>query len=179
MKQALVARDDGLRTDGVVLSDLPALALVELVPVGRGAGLGLPVDLAVEVAIDVAAAFAALGRRDHRLGLAGARIERDDLAGRVADAEIDPPRIVGGNEPLILGPVLLMDVAVVLELARPRVERHDAAVRIGDRPDDARIVLGHAHGHLRGRLVREREGPRCRIELAEVAAKVRVEPAGA
>ena len=71
--------------------------------------------------------------------------------------------------------VLLIDVAVVPKLARRRIERHNAALRIGDRPDQAIVVLGHAHSHLASRFVKERELPLGRIEFDKMAVEVRVE----
>src|SRR5690606_18986234 len=102
----------------------------------------------------------------------GVAIEADDVAPGHADAEIDPAGVIGGDIALILSPILRVDMAVVRELARLRVEGYDAALRIGHRTDDAVVVFGHAHGHLWRGLAVEGEGPLRRVEFAEVAVEM-------
>ncbi len=107
------------------------------------------------------------------------RIQRDDLALGVAHGKVEPTLVVGCHVPLVLPPVLPVDVAVILELARLRVVGGHPAIGIGDRPDDAVVIFGHPHRHLRDGLAVEGELALHRVELGEVAAKVSVELVGA
>ena len=155
--------------------DARGLALVEHEPVVGCRAIGLAVDLAVRARENRGRAVPALALRHERDGLARPRIEGDDLARGAAHAEVNPAGVVGGDGPRILRPVLLVEVPVVVELAGLRIKAHQPALRIGGGPDHAVLILGHAHGHLRGGLATDSEGPPDRVEFHEVAAEVAVE----
>jgi hypothetical protein len=174
MKQRLARGDNLLGSRLFVGPDFSALAPVKFNPAIRGIAGGVSVHPAIEIAIDGGVALTAFGRGEEVPRLCRRRIEDRDLAGGAADADVDPARVVHGDAAGILQPVLPIERTVVLENARLRVERCQAAVRIRGRPDRAVVGFGQAHRHLRCRPVEKRERPFHRIEFAEVAAKVGV-----
>ena len=103
-----------------------------------------------------------------------AGVEGDELGRRIADGEVDPPSVVGGNETLVLRPVLLVDVAEVREFPCRRIEPNQTTVWVADGPDATVVVLGHTHGHLWCRLMAEREGSGVGIKLDKVTVEVGV-----
>ncbi|MPM87134.1 hypothetical protein SDC9_134227 [bioreactor metagenome] len=111
---------------------------------------------------------------EKRGGLAVARIESQKLASGIADADINDAMVVNGDAARILRPALLIDPAIVGQLARRRVERRHAAAGVSRRPDSPRIVLGHRHGHLPGGLAMKRERFRNRIVFDEVTVVMAV-----
>ena len=84
---------------------------------------------------------------------------------------VTAPRPSSGDVALVLRPVLLVDVAIVLERARRGLKGHAAAAGVRDRPDDAVVVLGHAHRHLRRRLAVEGQGALLGYGLGRVQSR--------
>jgi len=175
VEEALRLRDVGLRAAFRRRLEAAGLATVQLDPRVVLAARGLAVDLAVLVTHHHRVGLLALGLLEDRGGRAGLRIQRDDLAGGAAGADVHPAGVVGGNGARVLRPVLFEDVPVVAELLRGRVVRDHAALRVARRPDHALVVFGHAHGHLRCRLADEGELAGGGVILDEVVAEVRVE----
>mgnify|MGYP006088488665 CR=1 FL=1 len=118
--------------------------------------------------------FDTLGIGQKRFRGTCARVEGDDLGRRIAEGEVDPALVVGGDEALVLRPVLLVHVAEVCEFPRRWVEPNQTAVRVADGPDAAVVVLGHTHGHFWFGFVAEREGAGVGIKLNKVTVEVGV-----
>ena len=151
MEQSLATGNDRLLLSLFESPNRLPFALVEFQPVIPRSRSS--VHLAVQIAIHDRASLDAFLLREQRRGLAAFRVQRNDLAGRVTDREVDPARIVRRDGALVLPPVLVIQVAIVPELTGLRVERDDPAVRVRGGPDDPAIILRHAHGHLRRSLL--------------------------
>jgi hypothetical protein len=175
VEQGLTPGDYGLLPFPLDPSDLLPLAPVEFVPVLVCSADRETIDLPVHVTVHLRAPLDAFGLPEHRPGLAASGVKGDDLTGRVAHPKVDPSGGVGGDGALVLHPVLLVHVPVVPERTAPGVERYHAAIRIRDRPDEAIVVLGHAHGHPRCGLVNEGECPLLGVKLHEVVVEMGVE----
>ncbi len=175
MVQALAAGDQPSLGELRPLAGGRGLALVQYEPVVGFRRIGLPVDLAVRAGEDGSVAVPALALRHERHGLPRLGIEGDDLARGAAHSEIYPAGVVGGDGAWILGPILLVEVPVVVEQAGLRIIAGQPALRIGGRPDHPLLILGHAHGHLRDRLAADGEFALDGIELDKVAAEVAIE----
>ena len=172
MHQALAAGNDHF---GVPLRGHRnpfGLAPIQLIPLIAAI---VPVYLAVHVARYRCRAPHPVFLRNNGFAFAADRIERNDLARGIADAEIDPARVIGGNAARILPPVLFVNPAIIPQLTGLGVVANHAAVRIGDRPDAPGIVLGHAHGHLRFGFRLEGEGTRRGIVFGKMAGEMCVE----
>ena len=176
----------GLGRPAAALPEEGRLALEERVPIGRpvlrvgGVPIALivldelAVDLAVQLPDELWVAVAPLLLGDERRRFPRLGVDGDDLALRAPDAEINPARLVGRDGPGVLVPVLVVDVAVVAELAGLRVEGHETAFRVRGRPDPPLVVLRHAHRHLGRGLLGEGEGALDGVEFREPGIEVRV-----